>query len=103
MSSRNIAAFAVAILLSVGAARAETPVPHDGLEANLWTQRSVEFKGNALSIYALGQLRQLIANTQAGDTRADRAKFAAIFFRRLGLGIESVDVARPAREKNEDQ
>jgi acid phosphatase len=32
-------------------------VPHDGLEANLWTQRSVEFKGNALTVFALARLR----------------------------------------------
>jgi acid phosphatase len=57
MSSRNIAALAVAILLSMGAAQAQTPVPYDGLEANLWTQRSVEFKGNAMTVYALGKLR----------------------------------------------
>jgi acid phosphatase len=57
MSSRNIAALAVTILLSAGGVQAQAPVPHDGLEANLWTQRSVEFKGNAASIYALGKLR----------------------------------------------
>jgi 5'-nucleotidase (lipoprotein e(P4) family) len=33
------------------------PAPNDLLLATLWTQRSVEFKANALSIYALGQIR----------------------------------------------
>ena len=48
---------AVVIAVSAATVRAETPVPQDGLEANLWTQRSVEFKGNALTVYALGRVR----------------------------------------------
>ena len=54
---KALALGAVVITLSAAAAQAETPVPQDGLEANLWTQRSVEFKGNALTVYALGRLR----------------------------------------------
>lgn len=42
---------------AVQAPAAQAPVAQDWLEANLWTQRSVEFKGNALSVYALGHLR----------------------------------------------
>jgi 5'-nucleotidase (lipoprotein e(P4) family) len=58
MSRKNIAALAVAIIaLSIGTAQAQTPVPHDSLEANLWTQRSVEFKGNALTVFALARIR----------------------------------------------
>jgi 5'-nucleotidase (lipoprotein e(P4) family) len=54
---RTLALGAVVAMLSAGMAQAQTPVPHDGLEANLWTQRSVEFKGNALTIFALARLR----------------------------------------------
>ena len=40
------------------------PPPHDGVLATLWTQRSVEFKGNALTVYSLGRIRldQALAN-----------------------------------------
>ena len=55
--NRTMALGATVAMLSIGAAQAQTPAPHDGLEANLWTQRSVEFKGNALTVYALGRLR----------------------------------------------
>jgi acid phosphatase len=50
-----LGAFVIAFAASV--ARAETPVPQDWLEANLWTQRSVEYKGNALTVYALARFR----------------------------------------------
>ena len=59
--NRTMALGVAVAMLSIGAAQAQTPVsapvPHDGLEANLWTQRSVEFKGNALTVYALARLR----------------------------------------------
>jgi acid phosphatase len=53
---------AIVAVVSVAAAQAQAPVPQapfpqDWLEANLWTQRSVEFKGNALTVYALARLR----------------------------------------------
>ena len=54
---KALALGAVVITLSAAAVQAETPVPQDGLEANLWTQRSVEFKGNALTVYALARIR----------------------------------------------
>jgi 5'-nucleotidase (lipoprotein e(P4) family) len=57
MSMKGIAVFGVACMLSTGVVQAQTPVPHDGLEANLWTQRSVEFKGNALTVFALARIR----------------------------------------------
>ena len=49
---------ALAAILSIGAVRAQdaTP-PSDMLLATLWTQRSVEFKGNALTVYALARYR----------------------------------------------
>jgi len=39
------------------AAWAEEPVPDDLLLATLWNQRSVEYKGNALTVYALARIR----------------------------------------------
>lgn len=45
-------------LLSPGAAWAqETPPQNDMLLATLWTQRSIEFKGNALTVFALARIR----------------------------------------------
>ena len=42
MTKNRIVALAAAIaMVSIGGAQAQTPAPHDGLEANLWTQRSV--------------------------------------------------------------
>jgi len=52
-----IAAMLSSGVLSSGIARAQDPGPADLLEAALWTQRSVEFKGNALTVYALAKLR----------------------------------------------
>ena len=48
---------AVIAALSAGAARADEVPANDLLIAALWTQRSVEFKGNALSIYSLAKIR----------------------------------------------
>lgn len=47
------------LILTAGAACAADTVPaaNDNLNAVLWDQTSVEFKGNALGAYALGQLR----------------------------------------------
>lgn len=45
-------------LLSSGSAWAqETPPHNDMLLATLWTQRSIEFKGNALTVFALARIR----------------------------------------------
>lgn len=58
MITRKNLAFAVLMaVLSFGPAQAEDLPANDLLLATLWTQRSVEFKGNALSVYALGRLR----------------------------------------------
>jgi acid phosphatase len=45
------------VALSTVSVQAQTPVPQDWLEANLWMQSSVEFKANARTVYALGRLR----------------------------------------------
>jgi acid phosphatase len=55
--ARTLALGAVTIALATGVARAQDPQPSDMLLATLWTQRSVEYKGNALTVYALGRLR----------------------------------------------
>jgi len=47
----------ITALLSSGAARAQEVAPNDMLLATLWTQRSVEFKGNALTVFALARIR----------------------------------------------
>ena len=43
--------------LSVGAARAQEVAPNDMLLATLWTQRSVEYRGNTLTVFALAKIR----------------------------------------------
>ena len=48
---------AVLAALSLGPVRAQEVPANDLLVGTLWTQRSVEFKGNALSIYALARIR----------------------------------------------
>src|SRR4051812_45771651 len=46
------------LLLASGTAVAQTAPPaHDNLNATLWMQRSVEYKANALSAFALARLR----------------------------------------------
>jgi len=47
----------ITAFLSSGAARAQEVQPNDMLLATLWTQRSVEFKGNALTVFALARIR----------------------------------------------
>lgn len=49
---------AVALSLLAGPAIAAGPVPqNDLLNAELWMQRSVEYKANALAVYALGRIQ----------------------------------------------
>lgn len=49
---------ALSALLSSGVASAQEAPPHnDMLLAALWTQRSIEFKGNALTVFALARIR----------------------------------------------
>jgi 5'-nucleotidase (lipoprotein e(P4) family) len=43
--------------LSAGSARAQEVAPSDMLLATLWTQRSVEYRGNALTVFALAKIR----------------------------------------------
>jgi 5'-nucleotidase (lipoprotein e(P4) family) len=58
MIARKVLALG-AIVISFGPATAgaQEATPNDLLLAALWTQRSVEFKGNALAVYALGHVR----------------------------------------------
>jgi acid phosphatase len=56
--SRGILYVAIVGTMAMGnAAWAEEPVPDDLLLATLWNQRSVEYKGNALTVYALARIR----------------------------------------------
>ena len=54
---KALALGAVVVAMSAGMARAQDVVANDLLLATLWTQRSVEFKGNAMTVYALGKIR----------------------------------------------
>jgi 5'-nucleotidase (lipoprotein e(P4) family) len=57
---RGIMMAGIALLMkAAGGAGAQDsePAPNDNLNAVLWTQRSVEFKGNALGAYALARMR----------------------------------------------
>jgi len=53
---KGLALGAVILALGAGSVRAQE-APSDLLLATLWTQRSVEFKGNALTVYALAKIR----------------------------------------------
>ncbi|MBN9486707.1 MAG: 5-nucleotide phosphatase [Alphaproteobacteria bacterium] len=56
--SRGVLYVAIVGTMAMGnAAWAEEPVPDDLLLATLWNQRSVEYKGNALTVYALARIR----------------------------------------------
>ncbi len=54
---KALALGAMVVAMFAGTVRAEEIVANDLLEATLWTQRSVEFKGNALTVYALAKIR----------------------------------------------
>jgi 5'-nucleotidase (lipoprotein e(P4) family) len=45
------------LTLANGALAEDGPAANDNLNAVLWTQRSVEFKGNALGAFALARIR----------------------------------------------
>jgi 5'-nucleotidase (lipoprotein e(P4) family) len=61
------AAFAV---LSTGTVRAQEVAPSDMLLATLWTQRSVEYRANALTVFALARIRLDEALADKGWTAA---------------------------------
>ena len=59
---KTLTGLLLAAALATGSAQAQTqasaaPPPNDMLLATLWMQRSVEYKANALSIYALAKIR----------------------------------------------
>lgn len=45
------------MIWNAGYAQAQNVAPNDNLNATLWVQKSVEFKGNALGAYALAKFR----------------------------------------------
>jgi 5'-nucleotidase (lipoprotein e(P4) family) len=54
---KTLALGAAILAVGMGSARAQDVTPSDMLLATLWTQRAVEFKGNALTVYALARIR----------------------------------------------
>src|SRR5258708_72871 len=57
IARKALALGAMVVAMSAGTVRAEEIVANDLLLATLWTQRSVESKGNAMTVYALGKIR----------------------------------------------
>jgi acid phosphatase len=57
IARKSLALGAVLVAMSAGAVRAQEPVPSDMLLATLWTQRAIEYKGNALTVFALARIR----------------------------------------------
>ena len=84
---------AALIVLSVGAAMAQTAAPpHDNLNATLWMQRSVEYKASALAAFALARFRldEALADKswtaapaeQKGNSRTSRRRSSSTSTRR---------------------
>ena len=72
---------ALLAVMSTGAVRAQEPQPNDLLLATLWTQRAVEYKANALTVFALARLRLDEALADKGWTAApneQKGDFAAL-------------------------
>jgi acid phosphatase len=64
MIVKRLIVLGAAVLACAASASAQEPVANDMLLATLWMQRSVEYKGNALTVYALGKIR---LNQALGD------------------------------------
>ena len=71
MKPRTLLALgSVLTALSIGAARAQEVAPNDMLLATLWTQRSVEYRANALTVFSLARIRLDEALADKGWTAA---------------------------------
>ena len=57
IARKLLAAGAALAMLSTSVVRAQEVAPNDLLLATLWTQRSVEYKATALTVFALAQIR----------------------------------------------
>ena len=57
IARKLLAAGAALAMLSTSVVQAQEVPPNDLLLATLWTQRSVEYKANALTVFALAQIR----------------------------------------------
>jgi acid phosphatase len=58
MKSRSLLVLAsVLAAVSFGSVRAQEVAPNDMLLATLWTQRSIEYRANTLSVFALARIR----------------------------------------------
>jgi 5'-nucleotidase (lipoprotein e(P4) family) len=67
---RGVIVSAIVVAMAGAVARAEEPVSSDLLLATLWNQRSVEYKGNALTVYALARIRLVEALADKSWTAA---------------------------------
>lgn len=71
MIARKLLVIGAALaVLSTGTARAQDVAPNDLLLATLWTQRSVEYRANALTVFALARIRLDEALADKGWTAA---------------------------------
>jgi hypothetical protein len=53
-------------------------------------------------VHLLGQLRQMLADLNAGDVRSGGLELAANLRRRIGLHVPQIDLAGTAEEEQED-
>ncbi len=70
LARRIVVLGSVLAALLTGGARAQEVAPNDLLMAVLWTQRSVEYKANALTVFALAKIRLDEALADKGWTAA---------------------------------
>lgn len=70
LARRIVVLGSVLAALLTGGARAQEVAPNDLLMAVLWTQRSVEYKANALTVFALAKMRLDEALADKGWTAA---------------------------------
>ena len=80
------------------AARAQEVPPNDMLLATLWTQRSVEYRGNALTVFALAKIR---LDQALNGLSVPLHPGAARFYREQGLPVDNAPQA--AAEGNEEK
>lgn len=70
IARKLLALSAVLAAFSAGAVQAQEVAPNDMLLATLWNQRSVEYRGNALTVFSLARIRLDEALADKGWTAA---------------------------------
>src|SRR5690606_16629566 len=65
-------------------------------------QRVADAAEDGVLVGTLSELRQVLADLDAGDVGIDRVELAAILARRVGLEVESIHVRRAAAKIDED-